>query len=92
MASVMSNGGNFTHFKPPQKREIFPVYLSIFIESEGVTSFRNGEYSRFSGRSAKLHSRWRLSCTSLSNPTIAGEFRLARLVGFGMEDKHLVTN
>src|SRR6266478_6383189 len=99
MASVTGNGGNFPHFKPPKKPGIFPVFHSIFIESEGVTSFGPGIFPVFRPlpRGPRADA-WAVrlpradAWVILSNSTIAGEFRLASLVGYRMKHKYIVIN
>jgi len=92
MASVTSNAGNFTHFKPPKKREISRFFTVCLLRVKELPVL-NREYSRFSGCSRQAAPALTLGLYfSLSNPTIAGEFRMARLVGYGMDDKYLVMN
>jgi hypothetical protein len=90
MASVTSNGGNFPHFKPPQKPDTVSDFHCIFIESEGVTALDRTNLPVF--RLVRQIAPALTLGLSLSNPTIAGEFRMARLIGYGMEDKYLVMN
>jgi hypothetical protein len=99
MASVASNGTRqhaitsyFTHFKPPKNGEVSRFFTGTFIKSEGVTSFKTGHFPGFQAALQRVPSLTRLGCTSLSNPTIAGEFRMARLAGNDLDDKYLVMN
>jgi hypothetical protein len=67
----------------------FPVFYSIFVEREGVISIRPG-ISRFSGchSNCPRADAW----VTLSDPTIAGEFQMARLSGDGLDDKSKVVS